>query len=456
MGSLQARAINIQKYEILTTIGKAKHRRHLIIFAIQQVFAINIGLLYVSNKTTPLQEFWYGPQFMVYVGYLIFSCWCLFRSARMRQTDTDVAVSIGLDYLLYILVVFERSYEQFGAIFDVEGTPLFSYVYLFIAMRSLHYKAGYVYLSGLLAVLSWFALVVVGNATSATQLVSDLRSQTLEAVIASGVVDKLLCILAVTAILGFSVREARQHLYNAAFRGAAGKNLTRMVGSNVAKEVLFNREGMVPGRGHKQSVAILMIDIQQFTKLASESDPSDIMTLLARYQQLVEAVIVRHGGCIDKFMGDGILAHFGAIETSANYAANALRCTENLIEETEQWNIRRRNSNRTPLVFRVSCAVGEAIVGLVGGKTKIEFTVVGDPVNIAAKLEKHAKMLHARGLTTESSFDVAQSQGYQPRFKIRTVRNVRVRGVTKTLDLVIIGEHAATVPEFDAGRRYIA
>jgi adenylate cyclase len=456
MSSQSSQSVNIKSRDVRSVVGRAQHKRQLVIFIIQQLFALNIGMVYLSSTQASLRDVINGPGPIIYGAYVAFSIWCLYRSSRMRLSDSDVAVSVVLDYALYVIVMVDRTSSEFNGGVELSGSPLFTYVYLFIAMRSLHYKAGYVYMAGGLAALAWLALLWAGSPGGIEQLVEALRGHTFAAAVLSGAVDKLLSIMAVTALLGLSVREARKHLYASAIRGAAGKNLARMVGQGVANQVLFDKEGLAPGRGRKQVVAILMIDIQQFTKMAAKADPSEIMALLARYHQLVEGVIVRSGGCIDKFMGDGILAHFGAIEPSPGFAANAMRCVESLIHETEKWNRRRHATNRAKLTFRVSCAIGEAVVGLVGGATKVEFTVIGDPVNLAAKLEKHAKKLQARGLTTADSFRIAKSQGFVPRYPTREVAASAVGGVETAQNLVVLGEGLSEVRMTGSQSRSIA
>ena len=183
-----------------------------------------------------------------------------------------------------------------------------------------------------------------------------------------------------------------------------------------------------------------MIDLQDFTQIAYHADPSDVLSLLAKYQQMVEPVITKNGGHIDKFMGDGILAHFGAIDPSFTFAAGALRCMEGLLIKMDQWNDERRLAGKTPLYYRMSCDIGTVVVGLVGGESKVEFTLIGDPVNIAAKLEKHSKKLDARALTTLRAFKMAENQGFAPLRPIQVQHNCAVEGIADPLDLVVIAK----------------
>ncbi len=407
------------------------------IFCVQLLFALNIAFVYRVTARVSWRELLHTSGAILLAAYVTIAVWCLFASSKHRLRWYHVWISILLDYALCMEFIF---LQHQLAKSSVTSAALFSYVYLFIAVRCLHYRASYVYMAGGFAVLVWVLLLYMSAPQSAQSVIGALKHMTFSKAMLGGLVDKFLSIVAVTTVLAATVSEARRHLYNSAFRGVVGKGLTRMVGSGVAKEVLFSKVAHVVGRGRQEQVAIVMIDIQNFTKLAFKSAPSEVIALLAKYQQLMEPVIVNHGGCIDKFMGDGIMAHFGALEPNQEFAAQALRCVEQIIAAADQWNARRVATNRRPLKIRVSCAVGTAVVGLVGGNSKVEFTIIGDPVNTAAKLEKHAKVLAARALATFSAFDLARRQGYRPLLPVRVVNEVQVPGIEAPLNLVVLGD----------------
>lgn len=450
-----SRPVNFTRREVQAAITEAHHRRQGIISLIQMFFAINFVLVYKASANSPWRELILGPGGISFGLYALFSLWCLVRSAQRPLPLIYVAISITLDYALYFAILLLHTTSTRLSALEVSSTPLFSYVYLFIAMRSLHYRPKYVYFAGAMASLSWLFLVLTAGSLGVDKATTALRGLNFQSVILSGSLDKLLAIVAMTFVLGLCVKEANKHLKASVVRGVAGQGLTRMVGADVVKEVLFSRQALTPGRGRKQHVAILMMDIRGFSRLAAESDPSDVIKLLAKYQQLVEPVIVKYGGVIDKYMGDGILAHFGALDpTVTNAAAQTLRCVEHLLHETDRWNAVRQASGYVQLRFRVSCAVGDAVVGLVGGATKMEFTIIGDPVNVTAKLEKHAKRLEARALTTLETYRLAQKQGFRPHYGTREAPGERVAGIDKPLDLIVLGDKAEakkSVPERRVG-----
>ena len=159
--------------------------------------------------------------------------------------------------------------------------------------------------------------------------------------------------------------------------------------------------------------------------------------MLAQYQALVVPIVQSHNGTIDKFLGDGIMATFGATDRSESHAADAMRAMEAILDATEPWLEPDPASGRpaTRVCAAVSC--GDIIFGAVGSGARLEYTVIGSAVNKAAKLEKHTKAEDVRGLVDRETYDSALSQGFQPqtRFESRPARTVQ--GIDGTVDVLV-------------------
>src|SRR5262249_43202706 len=159
-------------------------------------------------------------------------------------------------------------------------------------------------------------------------------------------------------------------------------------------------------------VGSVPVDLRGFTRLATELPPDDVMKLLQDYQGRVCPLIVRHGGSIDKFLGDGILASFGAVAPSPTAAADALRAADAVIEAADRWAAERQQAGQPPLSGGLAAASGRVVFGAVGDSDRLEFTVIGDAVNFAAKLEKHNKEEKTKALVDGPTYDKAEQQGY--------------------------------------------
>ena len=113
-------------------------------------------------------------------------------------------------------------------------------------------------------------------------------------------------------------------------------------------------------------------------------------------------------------MGDGIMATFGASVTTDTYAADALRAVDHILAAADEWNAGRTAAGKPALGIGVAVASGRIIFGAVGDTTRLEYTVIGEAVNLAAKLEKHNKTEGVRAMTTVAAFELARAQGYEP------------------------------------------
>jgi adenylate cyclase len=196
----------------------------------------------------------------------------------------------------------------------------------------------------------------------------------------------------------------------------------------------------VPGQAEARDAAILMVDLRSFTPLAHQLDPHAVMALLSDYQSRMVAEIDRHGGSVDKFMGDGILASFGATRPSATYAADGVRAVESLMQAAADWAAERRAAGLPAPAIGVALATGPVMFGAIGDQSRLEYTVIGDPVNLTAKLEKHTKQERVAALCTAEAYRLALRQGYVPGAAAVDQRPSRaIAGVDRPIDLVAFG-----------------
>ena len=149
-------------------------------------------------------------------------------------------------------------------------------------------------------------------------------------------------------------------------------------------------------------------------------------------------IVKRHGGSIDKFMGDGILASFGAVVPDASYAANALRAVDAILVAVDEWRAQRLQAGHVAPDVGGGLATGSVVFGIIGDGSRLEYTVIGDAVNLAAKLEKHNKAEKTRAVTTRIAYELALAQGYVGGKALREARPVA--GVAAPLDLAVLGD----------------
>jgi adenylate cyclase len=245
-------------------------------------------------------------------------------------------------------------------------------------------------------------------------------------------------IVLVTAVLMLAIARARRLLVSAVAEEAAAKDLARFFAPEIADRIRQAEAPLSAGEGEAREAAILAADIRGFTTLAATLSPDALIQLLAEYQARVVPVIQAAGGAVDKFLGDGILASFGCARTSPRYAAEALAAVDALLAAVASWNEERRDRGLPTIEVNCAVASGRVIFGAVGDASRLEYTVIGDPVNLAAKLEKQNKSEAARALCDERTWRLALDQGWAPRRACEHRKARAVDGVPETLDLVVL------------------
>ncbi|MGH7620106.1 MAG: adenylate/guanylate cyclase domain-containing protein, partial [Gemmatimonadaceae bacterium] len=162
-------------------------------------------------------------------------------------------------------------------------------------------------------------------------------------------------------------------------------NFERFFTPQLAKRIAESQETIRLG-GDKRIIAVLFSDIRGFTALAETMRPDDMASLLTEYfTEMVECVF-RHDGTLDKFVGDAVMAQWGAPIGSADDADKAMAAAIDMIHELDKLNERWRAENRPELQIGIGINFGEAFAGNIGSERRLEFTVIGDVVNTASRL----------------------------------------------------------------------
>ncbi len=408
---------------------------------VQLGVVILFGTLYLVSPKAFSTETQFAPVPWVLGFYLGFTLIRLFLSLRSRTPDWLLYLSIIIDMaLLFILIwSFHLQYKQPPTFYLKAPTLL--YVFIFIALRAMRFEARFVILSGVVAALGWstlavYAMVASGGMKMVTR--DYLYYMTSNSILIGAEIDKIVSILTVTAILAVAITRARQAMVRAVVESAAAHDLSRFFSPEVARQITDSEQEIRAGQGQAREAAILMCDIRGFTIFATTVTPDELMSSLAAYQARMVPIVRRHGGTIDKFMGDGIMATFGASAATETYAADALRAIDDIIAAAAAWNAERSADGKPVLNVGVAAACGRITFGAVGEQDRLEYTVIGEAVNLAAKLEKHNKTEGVRALTSVATFDLAMTQGYRPPGKTETRRARAIEGVERPIDIVVL------------------
>jgi adenylate cyclase len=165
----------------------------------------------------------------------------------------------------------------------------------------------------------------------------------------------------------------------------ARNNLSRYFSPNIVELLASQDEPL--GAGRRETVAILFADIVAFTQMAELMAPEDVLALLREFHARMTERIFASGGTVDQYMGDGIIAVFGAPAASRDDAANALNCAETMLDALERWNHEREGHGEARLDIGIGVNYGPVVLGDVGSEHSMSFTAIGDTVNTAARLQ---------------------------------------------------------------------
>ena len=193
------------------------------------------------------------------------------------------------------------------------------------------------------------------------------------------------------AVVTFSTWIARRTVLSAARLEQAAGQLSRYFSPEVAERVATADPDFLKPGGSLRFVAVLVSDIGGFTTLSAALGPDATMRFLAEYQKRMTEVIFRNGGSVDKFIGDGILATFGATGSVPEACERAVATAQGMMLALQALNDERAALGEPPVTQRIGVHAGEAMVGNVGSEDRLEFTVIGDVVNLANRIEQACK-----------------------------------------------------------------
>ncbi|HAX78066.1 MAG TPA: adenylate/guanylate cyclase domain-containing protein [Cyanobacteria bacterium UBA11372] len=176
----------------------------------------------------------------------------------------------------------------------------------------------------------------------------------------------------------------------------------RYVSPQIADAIWRDRDQLLKqGRlkGQKLTATVLFTDLKNFTVIANNLDPEELMDWLNEYMEAMSEIVLAHGGVVDKFIGDAVMAVFGVPikrtteDAIANDAKAAVRCAQEMASALKSLNQRWLSQGRPTVAMRVGIATGTVVAGSLGGVHRLEYTTIGDCVNLAARLESFDKSM---------------------------------------------------------------
>lgn len=394
--------------------------RAVIVLALMALFAVTVP--FVGD----------GAAFLVLmplgIAVIGLAQWVTLRRWPKSYWPKYVFIAIDCAYLAWILI----ARHSFAAdlppvtVSVKEGSLLFFVAFLVHA--SFSYSPRFVVWTGVCISAAWWTVVAVASNQPDTYFT--LRG-TAEMWTEYGdpnylPIIKVVYEYAVLALfslgLAVAVWRSRRLVMAATVSELARANLARHFSPKVVEELSAREHPF--GNTRRQRAAILFADIRGFTTRCETMAPEEAISFLREFHGRMEGVIFRHGGTLDKILGDGLLAVFGVPEIGPGDAGDALTCAYAMLEDVKRWNAERAKRHEFEIQIGIGLHYGHVMLGDVGSERLMTFTVVGDTVNVASRLQSLSKELDTRLVASDALVSAVKEEVRKEGELIRHLRFV--------------------------------
>lgn len=205
--------------------------------------------------------------------------------------------------------------------------------------------------------------------------------------------------------------------------------MSKYISKDVMQNVVQNIDSIKLG-GKRAEVTVLFADIRGFTSISEQLSPVEVTKILNEYFSELVPIIEQHKGILNKFMGDAILAIFGEPIKNENHPIDAVKCANTMLKKVKLLQEKWLNEGKPKIEIGIGIATGEAFVGNIGSEERLEYTVIGDTVNTASRIENYNKVYRTNFLISEETY--LKVQKYVDVIKIR---EVSIRGKAKKINI---------------------
>lgn len=241
-------------------------------------------------------------------------------------------------------------------------------------------------------------------------------------------------------LLSASLKAFNQYQENLHLR----QTFSRYTDKKLLSRILKHPEALCLG-GEKVTATILFSDIRGFTSLSEQLDPHTLVSILNEYLSAATRVVFATDGVIDKYIGDAIMAHWNALVSEPDHSIKAVKAGLALKQVVANFN-QSHPELKTPLAIGVGINTGEVIAGNLGSDQRIDFTVIGDEVNLASRLEGLTKQYRVSLIAGPATAKVARNYS---EFRIRKLDLVRVKGKTQAIEIYEINNQTLSSAQIE-------
>lgn len=234
-----------------------------------------------------------------------------------------------------------------------------------------------------------------------------------------------LAIQLITMIFGYSYRFILEGKNKEKIKNAMGKYLSQ----DIMKNVVQNIDDIKLG-GKKANVTVLFADIRGFTSMSEKMTAEEVSVILNEYFSEIEPIITKYNGVINKFIGDAVMAIFGEPIQDINHPQNAVKCACEMLKKVEELREKWLFEGKPKIEIGIGINTGEAFVGNIGSEKRLEYTVIGDMVNLASRIESYNKVYKTNMLISSSTYSQVSDL-----VDVIKIADVQIRGKAKKMNI---------------------
>lgn len=229
----------------------------------------------------------------------------------------------------------------------------------------------------------------------------------------------------ITMTMAYSYRFILEGRKKEKIQNAMGKYISHDVMQNVVRNIDELKLG-----GKRSNVTVLFADIRGFTSMSENMSAEEVSVILNEYFTEIEPIITKYNGVINKFIGDAIMAIFGEPIQDKNHALNAVKCANAMLEKVDELQIKWLKEGKPKIEIGVGINTGDAFVGNIGSETRLEYTVIGDMVNLASRIESYNKVYKTKFLISSTTYEKVRNIA-----DVIKISEVSIRGKAKKLNI---------------------
>ena len=229
----------------------------------------------------------------------------------------------------------------------------------------------------------------------------------------------------ITFVFGYSFKFITENRNKEKIKQAMGKYLSQ----DIMKNVVNNIDDLKLG-GKRAIVTVLFSDIRGFTSMSEKMSAEDVTKILNEYFTEMEPIITKYNGVINKFIGDAVMAIFGEPIQDLNHPVNAVRCAYEMLQKVAYLREKWLMEGKPKIEIGIGICTGEVFIGNIGSEARMEYTVIGDTVNLASRIESFNKVYKTNLLVSSSTYsyisDVAD---------VIKINEVKIRGKAQKMNI---------------------